>query len=380
MRIFLAISPESTWGVNNSKTWMRSLYEPLLDLGYDVFLFRNDIALNKIRKRYFSKFDKFEFSELVLMEFKKQHKKNPFDLFFSYFTDKIIDSSFINEIKKHGVLTCNYSCNNTHQFYLINNISKYYDYNLHSEKKSREKFIGINATPLWFPMGANPNYYKPEKLDIDIDVSFVGQMYAKRPIYIRHLLEKGINVRIYGPGWVPSKSLVKSEFQRLKKMARALLATDIDERARLSGWLFQHDLYRKISVNYKSSFFPPCSDEEMISLYSKSKISLGFSEVFDKNSPEQLVYSHVHLREFEAPMSGAFYCTGYSDEIHDFYEQDKEIVLYYNEEDLLGKVKFYLANPLLANRIRERGYMRALNCHSYHKRFTDLFLEMKLIK
>ena len=57
-------------------------------------------------------------------------------------------------------------------------------------------------------MAANPNYYYPINTPQTLDVTFVGQCYGRRPYYILHLLENGINVNTYGPGWVPKSDKV----------------------------------------------------------------------------------------------------------------------------------------------------------------------------
>ena len=77
-----------------------------------------------------------------------------------------------DEIKKMGVPTANFSCNNTHQFYLTKEIAPYYDFNLHSEKSAGEKFTEIGAKPVWFQMAANPKYYHPVKIEFKYDVGF----------------------------------------------------------------------------------------------------------------------------------------------------------------------------------------------------------------
>ena len=40
MRIFLVLHPSGNNAVPGSMTWYRNLYEPLLDLGHDVYLMR----------------------------------------------------------------------------------------------------------------------------------------------------------------------------------------------------------------------------------------------------------------------------------------------------------------------------------------------------
>jgi spore maturation protein CgeB len=95
--------------------------------------------------------------------------------------------------------------------------------------------------------------------------------------------------------------------------------------------------------------------------------------VHDRHDPSLPVTRHLHLREFEAPMCGALYCTGYLDELAEHFELDKEILTYRSQYELLEKARYYLAHPEEAERIRQAGRARALRDHTYHRRFQSLF-------
>ena len=58
-------------------------------------------------------------------------------------------------------------------------------------------------------------------------------------------------------------------------------------------------------------------------------------------------------------MSGALYCTGYIDELAEFFEPDKEVVVYHDEGELVEKVRYYLAHPEQAEAVRQAGRRRA---------------------
>jgi hypothetical protein len=231
-------------------------------------------------------------------------------------------------------------------------------------------------------MAANPKYYHPVNVPRTIPVSFVGMNYARRLSYISQLLYHGIDVQVFGPGWTIEpgfqqfKKWVKRNILLIKSMSSVLLKN----QARFSNEAAQLDLLRKIVVNYPGNFHRPVSDEKMISLYSESFISLGFLEVFQAHDCTSAVSQHLHLREFEAPMSGALYFTGWCNELSEFYEPDKEIVIYRNEYELLEKIHYYLDHEKEANKIREAGHRRALAHHTYQKRFTDLFTRINLEK
>ena len=75
-------------------------------------------------------------------------------------------------------------------------------------------------------------------------------------------------------------------------------------------------------------------------------------------------------------MCAALYFTNYSEELAEFYEPDKEIVVFRNEHELLDKAKYYLKHPNEAEKVRQAGYKRASECHTYQKRFNDLFAQI----
>lgn len=382
MRIFLSLLPLGNSSVPGSKTWLNNLYEPLLDLGHDVFLVRIDEAAEYLKvKRGTPKF-KDKFSEYILQSFKKEYTVQKFDLFISYFWDNYIHAQVIDEIKEMGVPTANFSCNNTHQFYLTKNIAPHYDYNLHSEKNAGEKFKEIGANPVWFQMAANKKYYHPVQCDFKYDVSFIGSSYAKRANYIYQLLENNIDVHCFGPNWLinrPHEKIKKvyKEIKRVQKLIKSIFSCSEINRFVLSSDVQNYDFQCYLRKKYPQNLHHPITDKEMIKLYSESKINLGFLEVYTiDNDGHTITKQHLHLREFEIPMSGGLYFTNYSDELAEFYEPDKEVVIFRNEHELLDKARYYLANKKEAELIRKAGYKRAMQCHTYQKRFQHLFNEM----
>jgi hypothetical protein len=230
-------------------------------------------------------------------------------------------------------------------------------------------------------MAANPKYYHPYDVPRTLDVTFVGQCYARRPYYIWHLLENSVNVQVFGPGWLlnPDKQLLRRPVRwarRTKLLLQAMIAFSPQNRRRFSAQVVDIDLRDELRQKYSAHLRVPLTDEEMIRKFSASKISLGFLEVYDAHNPAELVKQHMHLREFEAPMCGALYFTGWCEELAEFYEIDKEVVVYRSEHELLDKVQFYLKHPDQADRVRRAGHQRALADHTYQKRFKYLFAQL----
>jgi len=377
LRIFQVISAKANSRIAANLTWYRNLYEPLIEMGHEVVLFPADegeLAMERRDKELCA-----DFSQKLLDKYLQKHTRKPFDLFFAYLKEGMVEPGAIKKIGKIGVPTCNFSCNNTHQFYLVEQLSPQFDYNLHSEKAARDKFLKIGANPVWWPMASNPTYFKPENHKRTIDVSFVGGNYGLRARYIKCLLQKGINVQAYGPGWQGgAKTPFRSVAKRYLYSIQSLFSSHVKDQARASAKLADHDIRRLVSKQFPSNVHPPVSDSELISLYSKSKISLGFLDVYDNHDPISGVLRHLHLREFEAPMCGALYCTGYSEELAEMFEPGKEVLTYQDEGELLDKVRYYLRHENEGEKIRIAGRQRSLKDHTYQRRFDQLFEKIGL--
>ena len=309
-RIFQVLEGSSNTTVVGNQTWYRNLYEPFAGMGHEVLLFSAERAQGDATQQ---RAGRAAFSQKLLEAFRREHAQKPFDLVFAYLMDGMVEPGALDEIRKSGVPTCNFSCNNAHQFDLVDELSPHFDYNLHSEKDAREKFLAIGATPLWWPMASNPKYFKPLDLPRTVDASFVGANYALRPRYLLSLLENNIDAHAYGPGWQwASTSRWRSQARRWKYWLMAMWPGSLHRQYRGSANLADHDLRRSVGLRYPNNVHPPVSDDELIALYSRSHVSLGFLEVYEAHDASLPLKQHLHLREFEAPMSGALYCTGFT--------------------------------------------------------------------
>src|SRR5439155_11816839 len=85
----------------------------------------------------------------------------------------------------------------------------------------------------------------------------------------------------------------------------------------------------------------------------------------------------VRLREFEGPMSGAFYLTGWMEELALHYEIGTEIVCYRSPGELVERARWYLAHDEERERIRHAGHARALRDHTWHRRYQTLFAKLE---
>jgi len=195
-------------------------------------------------------------------------------------------------------------------------LSSVVDINLTNSPGSIMKYTIEGGLAMFWPEAACPNIHKPYNLPFKYDVSFVGKRYGYRPKFITNLRKAGINVTCFGNGWG-------------------------------NGSL---------------------SNEEMIKVYSRSRINLGFASVgYSKN------LMCLKGRDFEIPMSGGLYLTQDNPELSFVYKIGKEVITYRDEIDCVKKIRWLLDNPKEAEKIRKAGRKRALKEHSWERRFENIF-------
>lgn len=392
MRIFFASdkTPNSAFA---SDLWRANLYLPLVDLGHDVVEFDYDLreTLKNIdlldpKQLAFIEENRPKVSHALLEQITAAHKAEPIDLFFSYLMDACVFPETIDSIRRLGIKTVNWYCNGSYQLHLVKEISPHYDWCLVPEKFRLGDYKAMGANPVYCQEAANPNIYKPYNSGVDFDVTFVGYAYGERPAYIKYLLDSNVDVRVWGWRW-DDFSENRGDGGRPGPMARTLrigakLFTPAGRQAVKRRTLAARTPDRVINAAVKPINLPESiiggvlTDDELIRMFSRSKINLGFSACGETHKTERLV--QVRLRDFEVPMSGGFYMVEYMPELEEFFEIGKEIVCYSDKEDLLSKIDYYLKHDGERESIRRAGHERAVRDHSWQNRFETAFKEMGL--
>ena len=383
MRIFYA-SDNTPNSDLRSDLWRNNLYLPLIDLGHDVVEFDYEwgatftkLNTNAPEFKSFIAENRPRVSAELLSQLKTAHQKKPIDLFFSYFYDACVLPEAIDEIRAMGIVTVNWYCNGSYQLQLVSEISPHYDWCLVPEKFRMKDYEAMGAHPIYCQEAANDHIYKPYDLPVEFDVTFVGQCYGERPGYIKFLQNAQIDVKVWGLGWrsqsqAKRPSLFGSKLISVtewKAAARRVLKAVRPSQA--------HSSLRGLS---NGSLPPemlggPLSDLELIQMFSRSKINLGFSTCGNTHESSHRILQ-VRLRDFEVPMSGGFYMVEYMEELEEFYEIGKEIVCYRDPDDLVDKIRYYLSHDAEREQIRQAGHSRCLLDHTWQKRFTSAFRQM----
>lgn len=136
----------------------------------------------------------------------------------------------------------------------------------------------------------------------------------------------------------------------------------------------------QIKVNiwgYGKHFLPPTSSirknfhteeawgKDMFKIFAQSKIVINRHINISKN------YAN-NMRLFEATGMGALLLTDKKINNNEFFEIDKEIVVYTSPQDLVKKIRYYLKNPKQMKTVAQAGQKRTLKDHTYNQRMKDL--------
>lgn len=154
----------------------------------------------------------------------------------------------------------------------------------------------------------SPNNYQ-------CDVIFIGHFEDDgRDEAIKLLVENGIDLKLYGTGW------------------------------EMSGY---HDFFIE-----KMGIIKPLYDDYNLALNS-AQIALVFLSKLNNDT-----YTR---RCFEIPATKTMMMAEYTNDLNSMFEEGRDAEYFRNKEELLEKIKYYLAHPEIIREIGQNGYDRLLN-------------------
>ncbi len=164
------------------------------------------------------------------------------------------------------------------------------------------------------------------------DVSFCGQPHTDRRQMVEHLRRRGIDVAVFGYGW--RRSYVARKWNSIRKNLRLPLP------AFSMGRVGRDNMHR---------------------IMAGSKINLHFA----KNSAGSFA---IHARTFEVPGAGGFLLSEYAPGLEEYFEIGREIEVFRDADEMIDKVRFYLAHDRQRRAIARSGHKRVVREHTYAHR------------
>jgi hypothetical protein len=190
------------------------------------------------------------------------------------------------------------------------------DLNLTNDPAAIAKYFLHGGLAMFHAEAADPHWFAPRNVAFEHDVSFVGARFGWRPTLMEGLRRRGIAVTCFGRGWDNG----------------------------------------------------PISNEEMSSVYARSRINLGCGGI---GYSRRLMC--LKGRDFEVPMSGALYLTQHNPELAQVFDLGREILTYTDVDSCAEQIRSGLADPDWTAQVRLAARARCLRDHTYEARWTTVF-------
>lgn len=321
-----------------------NFYETLSKLpGFEVVYFPYERSLEVGREKMNA-----ELKELV-------NREKPDILFAAMFTDEL-KKEVIGDISKNtGCQTIAWFCDDVWRF---DNYSKYwapyFNWVVTADSHAPEKYNKLGYKNVIKSQFACNNFvYKPLDLPKIYDITFVGQRYGNRKKIIKEIKKSGIRIECWGKGW-PNGRVSQEEMIKIFSQSNINL-----NLTKSSGSL---NLRSLAGIFLKKS-------EGKIKIVSPRFWIVNLKSALDRGKEQ------IKGRNFEILGCKGFLITGDADNLQDYYQDGKEIIIYKNNKDLIEKIKYYLENEKERERedIALAGYKRTIAEHTYEKRFEEIF-------
>lgn len=306
-----------------------------------------------------------------------------YDLFFSNICyHKAIFKDTIERIKERGIPTLCFRSDNLTIPFIDKEVGPSFDLLWLTSKETKYLYDRWGINTMFAPYAANPFFFKyTEPHSFCRNVCFIGTPYGSRPLMINALTEQGIPVDVY---YKKNKSLLNNEVKSSIKSNPVLPNSRMILFNRL---LFQEgrsvilgSLKNKFAGSVKllenenmHGYFSVPSDEQPI-IYSNHVLAISSTSTKSTDVLKNPL-KVINLRAFEIPMSGGIQICKYNPELAEYFEEDKEIVFYRDNEELVDKARYYSleASESAIRKMKEAARRRAEKEHSWWNRFSLAF-------
>lgn len=300
------------------------------------------------------------------------------DLFMTCVDDKFLYKETINIFKKRGIPTLLICFDNLHDPYMHRKIAPIFDLVWLTSFETVYLFKKWNCNTIFLPYAANPYQYSPQAKESISAVGFIGTLYGARLNKMQKLADNGINCHVFTNSNTPQSNNSQLDSNTFKTFINCL-KFPIGRTVLKSAIINRFFTEKKIDRQNNIHFFPSVSFEDMISLYSAYSLSLGVTELRNTYLLKKPLHK-LHLRTFEIPMCGGLQFTTFTEELAGYFEPDKEIIFYDNEDEMISKAKFYTnaKNEVIVKELKINAYHRAKSDHTWANRFKTIFKKLHL--
>ncbi len=321
-----------------------NFFETFFRTGNDIIYFDFKSIMKKIGKKAMN-------SLLERTAFKEQP-----DIVFTFLTEYELEPETIQNLSKSGSFsTINWFADDHWRY---DNYSRYFapffNWVITTDEVAYGKYLHNNQRNVILSQWAcNQFVYQKKVMDYKYDISFIGQAHGSRSKLINKIRGHNFDVTTRGSGWEGDR-ISQSEMVDFFNQSRINLNFSNSSVVLPQNWLTTFDKFFLYRNHFKG-------------IWRKIRSLNGQKSPFYSSS------SQIKGRNFEIPGCGGFLLTNYINNIEQYYEEDKEIVCFRNEKELIAKIDYYLNHETERETIAKKGWEKTLTNHTYIHRFNDVF-------
>jgi len=252
--------------------------------------------------------------------------------------------------------------------YLFVYDSMYYDLNLLS-LLTKLKTLSPKTKSVLISGDDDLTFYKIRYLAIFFDYVFVGQND-----YIKKYEEDGLKNTKFIIVIKPVKE--KTDYE--KKYDVSLIASPKADRVKWIEFLIKNNInisvfgipnwndYPTVKNNYKGLL----SFQDRIKTTCQSKINICFSK-------NQLNIPHHTGGFYESSLCKAFSIVEYTPQLEALFKENKEIIFFRNEKELIEKIKYYLTHEKERKEITKNAYEKIIKDFNFDIQLSNFIKETK---
>lgn len=347
----------------------------LLSMGHDIIYF-DYMSLNQRHgKGYLNR---------RLAEVAKAERP---DLMFSVIFEDELDQTVVRNIAgSHGVTTLNWFCDDHWRFESYSRKwAPCFSWVITTATSALPKYASIGYhNVIKSQWACNHFLYKRKEQALRYDVTFVGQPHGNRRQVIKTLQDAGINVLTWGNGWEAgriSQEHMIEVFGRSRinlNMANSFVPVgENPERCHSSNCTPGYAFRRRVAKVLDRVPFGgqvKAWGKALRRPTTTSEAKLSETAVLDRSGG--IYAEQIKGRNFEIPGCGGFLLTGGADNLEEYYQDGREVVIFHDDDELIDKIRYYLAHDEERSAIAQAGYERTLREHTYVHRFREIFTTM----
>jgi spore maturation protein CgeB len=277
--------------------------------------------------------------------------------FFFLHTDEIQKETIRWITDKSGAQTINWFADDHWRF---RNFSQHwaplFHWSVTTDSRAVKKYYQIGYKNVIKSQWAfNHHLYKPCPVPLDYDVTFIGQVHSDRKAIVNKIRSAGVDIQCWGSGWENGRL---NQEEMIKLFSRSRINLNFTQGSFVFNWKTAAKMFLKRRVDDSLSWNTPREILDSASVF------------FSSPAPQ------IKGRNFEIPGSGGFLLTSEADNLREYFEPGKEIAVFSNADDLIDQIRYYLTHATEREQIRNAGYQRSLREHTFEKRLLEIFQTM----